>query len=148
MTTVRIAFGADHGGYELKQLLIRWAKEQGHTSLDFGTDSTESCDYPVYVPPVVDALREGAADIGVLLCGSGIGVDMVANRHRGMRSALCHTAEMAQRSRIHNDANILSLGSRYITPEEAIKALDLFINTEFSNEERHVRRLSMIDAYM
>lgn len=146
--TIRIAFGADHGGYELKSALITWAESQGYKTLDFGTDSTESCDYPVFVPPVIEALRNQAADFGVLLCGSGIGVDIVANRHRGMRSALCHTAELAQRSRLHNNANILSLGQKYISQEEAIKALDLFVTTEFTNEERHVRRLGMIDNYM
>jgi ribose 5-phosphate isomerase B len=148
MKKIRIAFGADHAGYELKQQLIEWAHTQGYETLDFGTDSTEPHDYPLVVPPVVEALRNEAADFGVLICGSGVGVDITANRHRGMLSALCHTAEMAQTARTHNNANILCLGSHYVTLDVAKDALSLFVTTPFSNEERHIRRLGMIDTYM
>ncbi len=148
MTQITIAIGSDHAGYELKQQLIEFAISKGYKTLDFGTDDTEPCDYPVVVPPVVEALRHNAAQYGVLVCGSGIGVDIVANRHRGMRSALCHTAEMAAISREHNDANILSLGSKYISAHEAKEALVKFVTTPFSKEERHARRVGMMDTFM
>lgn len=146
--TIKLAFASDHAGFELKQSLVSFAIENGYSVLDFGTDSTESCDYPVIVPPVVEAIRKQSADFGVLVCGSGIGVDIVANRFRGMRSALCHKAEMAAGARSHNNANILSLGSKYISLEEAMQALLKFIETPFSKEERHVRRIGMIDTFM
>lgn len=148
MTKLTIAFAADHAGYELKQQLIEFAQSKGYETLDFGTDSTESCDYPVMVPPVVDALRSKAADFGVLVCGSGVGVDIVANRHRGMRSALCHNPEHAETARRHNDANILSLGARFISLEDAQDCLLKFLTTSASQEERHARRIAMIDRYM
>lgn len=146
--TITLAIASDHAGFELKQLLVKYAEEKGIKVLDFGTDSTESCDYPLIVPPVVEALRKQAADFGVLICGSGIGVDIVANRFRGIRSALCHNTAMAQSARSHNNANILSLGAKYIDSEEAKLALDTFIQTPFSQEERHVRRIGMIDTFM
>jgi ribose 5-phosphate isomerase B len=143
-----IAFGADHAGYEMKQALIEYAEQLGWKTLDFGTDSTEPHDYPLVVPPVVEALRKEVANFGVLVCGSGIGVDIVANRHRGMRSALCHTAEMAATTRTHNDANILSLGSNFVTLDVAKEALKNFVETKFEPVERHVRRINMIDQFM
>lgn len=148
MTKITIAFAADHAGFELKQKLIAEAKAHGYQTMDFGTDNTESCDYPVVVPPVVDALRTHAAQFGVLVCGSGIGVDMVANRHRGMRSALCLTTEMAKLAREHEDANILSLGARLIDHELAKDIMKTFLTTPFTNEERHVRRIGMLDKFM
>lgn len=148
MTKMTIAFAADHAGYELKQQLITYASEQGYKTLDFGTDSTESCDYPVVVPPVVDALRSGSATFGVLVCGSGIGVDIVANRHRGMRSALCHNPAIAELARQHNNANIISFGSKFIDLENAKAALLKFLTTPAKDEERHIRRVAMMDKYM
>ncbi len=145
---ITLAFGADHAGFELKQILIQFAEECGYDTLDFGTDDCEPFDYPLVVPPVVEAIRSGAAEFGVLVCGSGIGIDMVANRYRGIRSALCHTADMAKTSRTHNNANILSLGSKYVTPDVAKESLKLFVETAFSTEERHKRRIDMIDSFM
>lgn len=143
-----IAFGADHAGFEMKQALIEYAGTLGYEALDFGTDSTESFDYPLVVPSVVEALRKEVADFGVLVCGSGIGVDIVANRHRGIRSALCHNAMIAGQSRMHNNANILSLGANYVTLDVAKECLKTFAETPFSTEERHQRRIGMIDSFM
>ncbi len=143
-----IAFGSDHAGFELKQQLIAHALTLGHEILDFGTDNTESFDYPLVVPSVVESLRTQAADFGVLICGSGIGVDIVANRYRGIRSALVHNEEITRLSREHNDANILTLGSRFMDIHTAKKCLEVFIRTKFSDEERHQRRLNMIDSFM
>lgn len=148
MKKITIAFGSDHAGFELKQALIAHAQSQGWDVLDFGTDSIDPFDYPLIVPPVVDSLRTKAANFGVLICGSGIGVDIVANRFRGMRSALVNNEELARLSREHNDANILSLPARFISIETAIQCLDIFIKTKFSTEERHTRRLNMIDSFM
>ncbi len=143
-----IAFGTDHAGYEMKQELISYAQQLGHETLDFGTDSTEPSDYPLVVPSVVDALRKEVANFGVLICGSGIGVDIVANRYRGIRSALCFMPELASTAREHNNANILSLGSRFISLEDAKECLKRFLETPFSTEERHRRRVEMIDKLM
>lgn len=146
--TITLAFASDHAGFELKQSLVSYAEQKGFSVLDFGTDNTEPCDYPVLVPPVVEAIRKQAAVFGILICGSGIGVDIVANRFRGIRSALCHNAQMAASARSHNNANILSLGAKYISFDEAKQALDMFIETPFSQEERHIRRIGMIDTFM
>lgn len=145
---VIIAFGADHAGYEMKQELISYAKELGHNTIDFGTDNTEPYDYPLIVPMVVETVRNKAANFGVIICGSGIGVDIVANRFRGIRSALCHNAEIAKSARAHNDANILCLGSRFISLETAKECLKRFLETPFSTDERHHRRVQMIDSFM
>ncbi len=137
---ITIAFAADHAGFDLKQLLIDYAKTLGHKVVDFGTDNSEdSVDYPDYTPPVVEAILSKQADFGVLICGSGVGVDIAANRHPQIRSALCHCGLAAELARSHNDANVLCLGSRFIGSEVAKECLQRFITSEFSGGRHAIR---------
>jgi ribose 5-phosphate isomerase B len=142
---MKIAFACDHAGINMKQELMAHAKELGHEVEDFGTNSTDSCDYPLIVPPVVNALKEDTADLGILLCGSGIGVDIAANRFPDIRSALCCNALMAELARRHNNANVMSLGARIIGIEIAKRCLEQFVATEFESGGRHERRVNQLE---
>tara|TARA_B100001063_G_C16757110_1_gene553768 strand:- start:610 stop:1044 length:435 start_codon:yes stop_codon:yes gene_type:complete len=138
----KIAIGADHAGYALKSELVSLLKEKGYSVTDFGCPSEESIDYPDYAHPVAKAVeKEGV--IGILICGSGNGISMSANKHSGIRCALCWTDEIALLARQHNDANIISLPARYISVAEAKKCVDIFLNTEFEGG-RHQRRVNKI----
>ena len=138
----RLIFGADHAGYDLKTALINAVKAQGYETVDVGTNGTESVDYPDFIPSVVSDVLKGA--IGILICGSGIGMSIGANRYKGIRAALCLTPDMARLSRAHNDANILVLGERLITPEDAILTLKVFLDTPFEGG-RHARRVEKLE---
>lgn len=140
-----IAVGSDHGGYELKQEIISYLKEKNLEYKDYGTDSKESCDYPVYAKKVANAIVNGECDRGILICGTGIGISITANKVKGIRAALCHDTFSAQATREHNDANILAMGARVVGPGLALKIVDTFLNTEFSNDERHIRRIEQIE---
>lgn len=140
-----IALGCDHGGYELKQEIIAYLKEKNLEYKDYGTDSKESCDYPVYAKKVANAIVNGECDKGILICGTGIGISITANKIKGIRAALCHDTFSAQATREHNDANILAMGARVVGPGLAIKIVDTFLNTEFSNDERHIRRIKQME---
>ena len=138
----KIAIGADHAGYALKSELVSLLKEKGYSVTDFGCLSEESIDYPDYAHPVAKAVEtEGV--IGILICGSGNGISMSANKHSGIRCALCWTDEIALLARQHNDANIISLPARYISVAEAKKCVDIFLKTEFEGG-RHQRRVNKI----
>lgn len=138
----KIAIGADHAGYALKSELVSLLKEKGYSVTDFGCPSEESIDYPDYAHPVAKAVEtEGV--IGILICGSGNGISMSANKHNGIRCALCWTDEIALLARQHNDANIISLPARYISVAEAKKCVDIFLKTEFEGG-RHQRRVNKI----
>lgn len=138
----KIAIGADHAGYALKSELVSLLKEKGYSVTDFGCPSEESIDYPDYAHPVAKAVEtEGV--IGILICGSGNGISMSANKHSGIRCALCWTDEIASLARQHNDANIISLPARYISVAEAKKCVDIFLKTEFEGG-RHQRRVNKI----
>ena len=138
----KIAIGADHAGYALKSELVSLLKEKGYSVTDFGCPSEESIDYPDYAHPVAKAVEtEGV--IGILICGSGNGISMSANKHSGIRCALCWTDEIALLARQHNDANIISLPARYISVAEAKKCVDIFLKTEFEGG-RHQRRVNKI----
>ena len=138
----KIAIGADHAGYALKSELVSLLKEKGYSVTDFGCSSEESIDYPDYAHPVAKAVEtEGV--IGILICGSGNGISMSANKHSGIRCALCWTDEIALLARQHNDANIISLPARYISVAEAKKCVDIFLKTEFEGG-RHQRRVNKI----
>jgi ribose 5-phosphate isomerase B len=138
----KIAIGADHAGYALKSELVSVLKEKGYSVTDFGCPSEESIDYPDYAHPVAKAVEtEGV--IGILICGSGNGISMSANKHSGIRCALCWTDEIALLARQHNDANIISLPARYISVAEAKKCVDIFLKTEFEGG-RHQRRVNKI----
>lgn len=138
-----IAIGSDHGGYELKLEVIRHLKERGFDVKDFGCDSTASCDYPVYAQAVANAVAGGKCELGILICGTGIGMSMAANKVDGVRAALCADCFSAQATREHNNANILCMGARTIGPGLALMITDIFVDTPFSNNERHVRRINM-----
>ncbi|MBS0272730.1 MAG: ribose 5-phosphate isomerase B [Proteobacteria bacterium] len=140
-----LVFGSDHGGYEYKEFLKDYARDWGYTVIDCGTHSTDSVDFPDYVPPVVKEVLAGA--IGVLLCGSGIGMSIGANRFKGIRAALCFDGLMAKLAREHNNANILVLGERLIGKEEAASCLEVFLNTAFQGG-RHEKRVEKLDELM
>jgi ribose 5-phosphate isomerase B len=140
---LRIALGADHGGWELKEAIKSQVQELGHHIQDFGTHDETSVDYPEYGEAVASAVAEGKADRGILVCGTGIGMSMVANKHPGIRAALCHDLFTARLSREHNDANILVLGGRVIGKGLALEMVKVWLETEFLGG-RHSRRLQRI----
>ncbi len=140
-----LAVACDHGGFELKQEILKYLNEKEIPYIDYGCDSTQSVDYPVYARKVVHAILDGKCDKGVLICGTGIGISITANRYRGIRAALCSDCFSAEATRQHNDANILAMGGRVVGPGLAVKILDTFLNTPFSEGERHKNRIRMID---
>lgn len=140
-----IALGSDHGGYALKQEIIKYLNEKEVEYKDFGCYNEDSCDYTLYAKSVAESVVSGECEKGILICGTGIGISIAANKIRGIRAALCTDCFMAEATRQHNDANILALGGRVVGPGLAVKITDTFLNTEFSNEERHIRRISQIE---
>ena len=143
---MRIAVGADHAGFPIKGLVLEIIQLKGHEALDLGTDSTESVDYPDFAKKVGVAIQQGDADRGILICGSGVGAAVAANKMIGIRAALCHDTYSAHQSVEHDDANVLALGTRIIGPELAVEIIHNFVDAEFSGEERHVRRLNKVLA--
>lgn len=141
---MKIAIGSDHAGYSYKEAIKQFLASLGHEIEDFGTDSTESVDYPLFIRPVAEAVAAGTADRGIVLGGSGNGEAMAANRLRGVRCALCWNAESARLARQHNDANMLSLGERMMSLEVALDIVRLWLETPFEGG-RHVRRLQLLD---
>ena len=140
-----IALGCDHGGYELKQEIIKYLEENNIEYKDFGCDSTDSTDYPIYARMVGKAIQTGECEKGILICGTGIGISIAANKMKGIRAALCTDCFCAEATREHNDANILALGGRVVGPGLAVKIVDTFLNTEFSHAERHQKRIDLIE---
>lgn len=139
----KIAIGADHAGFEYKELLKKWLEKKGYPSKDFGTYSLDSADYPDFAHPVASAVEKKEFDLGVLVCGSGNGVAMTANKHQGIRAAICWTEELAALARLHNNANVLCIPARFISEELAEKILDKFLHTAFEGG-RHERRVNKI----
>jgi len=144
MSDRTIAIACDHGGYALKNVLKAQLEAGGYSVLDLGTDSEESVDYPDFGHAMGAAIRDGKADAGVLICGSGIGISIAANRHPEVRAALAHDALSARLSRQHNDANVICFGGRIIGEEIAKDCLDVFLNTEFEGGGRHTRRVAKL----
>ena len=140
-----LALGCDHGGYELKQEIKKYLEERHIEYRDFGCDSTDSVDYPVYAKKVCRAITNGECDKGILICGTGIGISITANKFKGIRAALCTDCFCAEATRLHNDANILAMGGRVVGPGLALKIVDTFLDTPFSGDERHIRRINMIE---
>jgi ribose 5-phosphate isomerase B len=141
-----IAVGSDHAGFEeplpyYKPAIVEHLKSMGHDVIDCGTYGPGSVDYPDYADKVCDQLLDGAAEYGVLLCGTGIGIGIEANRHKGIRAAVCVTPEMAQLAREHNNANVITMGRRLLTLPQCFELMDLFLSTPFSGGERHQRRI-------
>lgn len=143
---MKIAIGCDHGAYELKLTLIKHLEERGIDYTDLGCHSTESCDYPIYAQAVAKELTSGKADLGILLCGTGIGMSMAANKIKGIRAAVCSDCFSAKATKEHNNANVLCMGARVIGSGLALMIADTFIDTEFSNDERHIRRIRMLES--
>ena len=143
---MRIAVGADHAGFELKARIIERLDQDAHQVLDLGTHSTEPVDYPDYARAVAEAVLRGEADRGVLVCGSGVGACVAANKLPGIRAGLCHDTYSARQGVEHDDMNVLCLGARVIGPELALELVRTFLAARFSGEERHRRRLAKIEA--
>ena len=140
-----LAIGCDHGGFELKQEILRHLDERGIEYKDFGCYSWESVDYPEYAKKVCSAITQGKCEKGILICGTGIGISITANKQKGIRAALCTDCFCAEATRLHNDANVLALGGRVVGPGLANKIVDTFLDTPFSGDERHIRRIKMIE---
>ena len=140
---MKIAIASDHAGFGYKTKLVNYLKTKGVEIKDFGPINEESVDYPDYAHPVANAVEKKDADLGVLLCGSGNGINMSANKHQGIRSALCWKKEIAELARLHNDANILAMPARFISYKEAEEIITVFIKTEFEGG-RHERRVNKI----
>lgn len=138
---MKIAIGADHAGFEYKEALISFLKD--YQIKDFGTYSTESADYPDFAHPVASTVEKGEFDFGILICGSGNGIAITANKHQGIRAAICWNTELAELARKHNNANILCLPARFISIKEAQEITNVFLNTDFEGG-RHANRVSKI----
>ena len=143
MPSHTIAIASDHGGFELKSFLIKEIENRGLGIIDLGTHGPESVDYPDFADALARVMRDGKADRGVLLCGSGIGISIAANRHPELRAALVHDGLTARLARLHNDANVLVMGGRLVGPELAKECLDIFLKTEFEGG-RHARRVAKL----
>lgn len=142
---MKIAIGSDHAGFRYKQEIIAHLRASGHEVADFGTDATASVDYPVFIRPVAEAVAAGEYERGIVLGGSGNGEAMAANRVRGVRCGLCWNAESARLTRLHNDANVLSLGERMMDLATALEIVDIFLSTPFEGG-RHLARIQQLDA--
>ena len=140
-----IALGCDQAGYDLKQEVIKYLEEKKIPYKDYGCYSTDPVDYPIYARKVGKAIQDGECEKGILICGTGIGISIAANKMKGIRAALCTDCFCAESTRQHNDANILAMGGRVVGPGLAVKIVDTFLNTEFSHAERHQRRIDMIE---
>lgn len=139
-----IALGSDHAGYELKQVIIKHLEERNIEYKDYGPYSAESVDYAVYAEKTAKGVTSGECELGILCCGTGVGISIAANKVRGIRACCCSDKFSAEMTRLHNDANILCLGGRVVAPEKAIELVDIFLDTPFSGEERHARRIAQI----
>ena len=143
LSEMKIAMASDHAGYTLKLQLKAWLEAQGADVHDFGCYSSESCDYPDYAHPCAAAVENAEADFGVILCGTGNGISMTANKHQGVRASLCWDVPLAELARQHNNANILALPARFISEELALKITEAFFRTDFEGG-RHERRVQKI----
>lgn len=142
---MKIAIGSDHGGFDLKQILAAKLQDRGCEVVDLGCNKAESVDYPDFADRVCEQVLSGGADLGILVCGTGIGMSMAANRHNGIRAALCHDEYTARLSREHNDANVLCLGDRVLGSGVAEGIVDVWLKTEFAGG-RHLKRIGMFSG--
>ena len=141
-----IAIGSDHGGYDLKQRVIKYLEDKHIPYQDMGCGSKDSCDYPVFGHAVAKAVADGQCDKGIVICTTGIGISISANKIKGVRCALCSDTLSAKMTRLHNDANVLALGAGIVGENLGIEIVDTILNTPFSNEERHQRRIDLIEC--
>ena len=142
---MKVAVACDHGGLRLKNVLIDEMKKQGYEVVDYGTYTEDSCDYPDYAGKAALAVAKGTCDKGIVVCGTGIGVSITANKVKGIRCALCSEPLSAKMTRLHNDANMLAMGAGIVGENLALEIVETFLNTPFSGEERHSRRISLIE---
>ncbi|MGN0307796.1 MAG: ribose 5-phosphate isomerase B [Lachnospiraceae bacterium] len=140
-----IALGCDHGGYDLKRAVIDYLEEKNIPYEDFGCYDKTSCDYPYFGRAAAQAVADGECEKGILICTTGIGISMVANKVKGVRAALCSDPYSAKMTRLHNDANVLALGGGIIGKNMALEIVEVFLNTEFSQGENHIRRIALIE---
>lgn len=140
-----IAIGSDQAGFALKQEIMKYLDSKSLQYEDFGSYDPEPVDYPIYGKKVAHAVADGTCDKGILICGTGIGISLAANKVKGIRAAVCSDCFSAEATRLHNDANVLAIGARVVGPGLAVKIVDTFLNTEFSGIERHQRRVDMIE---
>ncbi len=139
----KIVIGADHAGFILKDKLAAYLREKGYSVLDVGTNSADSCDYPIFAEKTCMAVKNGDAELGILVCGTGIGMSMAANKINGIRAACCSDVFSARYTRLHNDANVLCMGARVVGEGLAIELLDAFVETEFEGG-KHERRVNLL----
>ena len=140
---MQISIGNDHAGPEYKEKIIAFLKSENYETINYGTNTTDSVDYPDFIHPVAKDVSEGKSDFGIIICGSGNGANMTANKYQKIRSALCWNKEIAELARTHNNANILSIPSRFVSLKTAIEMVEIFINTEFEGG-RHLTRINKI----
>jgi ribose 5-phosphate isomerase B len=140
---MKIAVASDHAGFKLKNRIIDFLKSLNYEIVDFGCDSPDSCDYPDYAHPLADAIENGIYNVGIVFCGSGNGINMTVNKHQGIRSAICWNKEIAVLARSHNDANICSIPARFISEEDAIEIVKIFLTVKFEGG-RHFQRIQKI----
>ena len=141
-----IALGSDHGGFDLKQEVIKYLEEKHIAYKDFGCENKNSCDYPDFGRAAAEAVADGTCEKGIVICTTGIGISMVANKVKGVRCALCSEPLSAKMTRLHNDANVLAMGGAMIGTNMALEIVETFLNTEFSGEEKHIRRVGLIEG--
>ena len=141
---MKVAVACDHGGFQLKETVLEVIRKSGHEAIDLGTYSTDPVDYPDYAEKVGLALQQGEADRGILICGSGVGAAVAANKMRGIRAGVCHDTYSAHQSVEHDDVNVLALGARIIGSELTVELVQAFLGASFTGEERHIRRLSKV----
>ena len=141
-----IAIGSDHGGYDLKEEVKKYLAEAGYEYKDMGCDTKASCDYPVYGRAVAEAVADGSCEKGIVICTTGIGISITANKVPGIRCALCADSTSAKLTRLHNNANVLALGAGIVGNNLALEIVKTFLETEFSGEERHQRRIDLIES--
>ena len=140
-----IALGNDHTGYAMKKAIMEYLDQRGMEYKDFGCGKVTTSDYPDYAKAVGKAIQNKECDLGILICGTGIGISIAANKMKGIRAALCHDCFSAEATRLHNDANILAMGARVIGIGHALKIVETFLETPFSEDERHIRRINMLE---
>lgn len=141
-----IAIGSDSGGFDLKEVVIKHLEEKGVDVNDMGCYDKSPCDYPIYGKAVAQAVADGSCERGIVICTTGIGISITANKVKGIRAALCADTFSAKMTRLHNDANVLAMGAGIIGPKLALEIVDTFLDTPFSGEERHVRRIGQIES--
>lgn len=140
-----IALGCDHGGYDTKQVVIQYLVEKGIPYKDFGCYDKSSCDYPIFGKAAAKAVASGECDKGIVICSTGIGISIAANKIKGVRCALCNNSYSAKMTRLHNNANMLALGGNVLGKDMVVDIVDTFLHTEFSAEDRHIRRVGLLE---